>query len=302
MHLLSRLVLLSFLLASPHATATPADALRIQKTYQLAMEKWALETRIAATPAEQTQAWGNRPDAVVFAKQMWAGIGQSLDQEWTLEPAAWFLQITPGLFANNEAGVPTAVFTKENEAIRKAVETQHINSLKLIPVCVALASSSDPRSLSLLEKIQSGNPDSKTQGVAAFGAALQLKTLGDDGEIMRKRLTFLRKAIIQSSDVELNGVAIPQGSIVMLRLDSSGRDEAVFAEAERFDIAVLDPEGFEPDRPASAVDGEGALDRVHVADRRVGGAGGLDEGIAEAAEQRVLGGAVGPDRQPAATL
>jgi len=226
MHLLSCLVILSFLLASPHATATPADALRIQKTYQLAMEKWALETRIAATPAEQTQAWGNRPDAVVFAKQMWAGIGQSLDQEWTLEPAAWFLQITPGLFANNEAGVPTAVFTKENEAIRKAVETQHINSLKLIPVCVALASSSDPRSLSLLEKIQSGNPDSKTQGVAAFGAALQLKTLGDDGEIMRKRLTFLRKAIIQSSDVELNGVTVAklaEDELYVIRFLSKGR-------------------------------------------------------------------------------
>ena len=223
---LIRLILLSCLLAFPHLTAAPADAQRIQKSYQLAMEKWALETRAATTPAAQTQAWNNCPDAATFAKQMWAAIGQSLDQEWTLEPAAWFLQITPGLLANNESGVPTAVFTQENEAIRKAVETQHINSLKLIPVCIALASSSDPRSLSVLEKIQSSNPDSKTQGVAAFGAALQLKTLGDDGEIMRKRLTFLRKAIIQSSDVELNGITVAklaEDELYIIRFLSKGR-------------------------------------------------------------------------------
>ena len=226
MQFLRRLIILSCLLAFPHATATPADAQRIQKSYQLAMEKWALETRIAATPAEQTKAWSSRPDTVVFAKQMWAGIGQSLDQEWTLEPAAWFLQITPGLIANNDTGVPTAIFTKENEAIRKAVETRHINSLKLIPVCVALASSSDPRSLGLLEKIQSGSPDSKTQGVAALGAAMQLKTLGDEGEIMRKRLTLLRKAIIQSSDVELGGVSVAKLSedeLYIIRFLSKGR-------------------------------------------------------------------------------
>ena len=37
-----------------------------------------------------------------------------------------------------------------------------------------------------------------------------------------------------------------------------------------------------------------------VADRRVGRAFGLDEGIAEAGDQRLFGRAVGPDRQPSA--
>ncbi len=226
MHHLIRLILLSCLLAFPHLTAAPADAQRIQKSYQLALEKWASETRAAATPTEQTKAWNSRPDPVTFAKQMWAAIGQSLDQEWTLEPSAWFLQLTPSLLANNEAGVPTAIFTRENEAIRKTLETHHLNSLKLIPVCVALASSSDPRSLSLLEKIQSSNPDTKTQGVAALGAAMQLKALGDDGEIMRKRLTLLRKAIIQSSDVELGGVSVAKlagDELYIIRFLSKGR-------------------------------------------------------------------------------
>ena len=46
--------------------------------------------------------------------------------------------------------------------------------------------------------------------------------LGDDGEIMRKRLTYLRKAIIQSSDVELGGITVAK----------NGMRDASYKEAE----------------------------------------------------------------------
>ena len=84
----------------------------------------------------------------------------------------------------------------------------------------------NPRSLNLLEKIQASHPDPKTQGVAALAAALQLKTLGDDGEIMRKRLTYLRKAIIQSSDVDLDGVTVAklaEDQLYIIRFLTKGR-------------------------------------------------------------------------------
>lgn len=41
---------------------------------------------------------------------------------------------------------------------------------------------------------------------------------------------------IAARDVELGGQQIPEGAIVMLRMDSANRDETVFAEPERFDI------------------------------------------------------------------
>ena len=222
----SCLIALFSLLVFSRASAAPADAQRVEKTYQLAMDKWSREMSAAATPAERSKVWGSRPDATPFAKQMWAAIGQSLDQEWTLEPAAWLLRTTPGLFASDETGSPKPIFTKENEAIRKAVEAHHLNSPKLIPVCYALASSPDPRSLAVLEKIQAGHPDPKTQGVAALGAAMQLKTFGDDGEIMRKRLTYLRKAIIQSSDIELEGSTVAklaEDELYIIRFLTKGR-------------------------------------------------------------------------------
>jgi peroxiredoxin len=227
MNHLSRLISLLFLLGFSNAHASPAEALSIRKSHQLAMEKWSLEMRIAATPEERGRIWETRPDAAPAARQMWDVIGSSLDQEWTLDPAVWFLRTTTGLFTTDANGSNSPTFAKENEAIRKAVETHHLKSTKLIPMCAALAASPNPRSLAVLEKIQANHPDPKTQGVAALGAALQLKTLGDDGEIMRKRLTYLRKAIIQSSDVDLDGITVAklaEDELHVIRYLTKGRN------------------------------------------------------------------------------
>jgi peroxiredoxin len=226
MNVLRRLIPLLCLLVFSHAQASPSEAQAIQKSYQAAMDKWAQELRIATTADERAKIWNDRPNVVNYAKNMWAAIGSSLDQDWTLGPAAWFLRTTGALFATDAQGVSALVFAKENEAIRQAVESDHLKNPKLIPMCSALAVSPNPRSLAILEKIQGNHPDPKTQGVAALGAALQLKSLGDDGEIMRKRLTYLRKAIIQSSDIELDGstvAKIAEDELHVIRYLTKGR-------------------------------------------------------------------------------
>lgn len=206
--------------------ASPADAQRIEKAHQVAMDKWALEMRIATNLEAQGKVWSSRPDATPFARQMWEAISQSLDQEWILGPAAWWITNTPRLLATDANGSPAPIFSQENETLRKAIETYHLKSLKLIPVCAALGFSPDQRTLSLLEKIQASHPDTKTQGVAALGAAMQLKNLGDDGEIMRRRLSYLRKAIIDSSEVEFNGTTvakIAEDELYVIRYLTKGR-------------------------------------------------------------------------------
>jgi peroxiredoxin len=223
---LRRLIPLLCLLVFSQAQASPAEALSIQNSYRVAMDQWLQELRIATTADERTKIWNERPNVVSFAKNMWETIGSSLDQDWTLGPAAWFLRTTGDLFSSDAQGASTLVFAKENEAIRLAVETNHLKSPKLIPMCSALAVSPNPRSLAVLEKIQSTHPDPKTQGVAALGAAMQLKTLGDDGDIMRKRLTYLRKAIIQSSDIEIEGTTvakIAEDELHVIRYLTKGR-------------------------------------------------------------------------------
>lgn len=185
------------------AHATPTEALRIQDEFKLTMEAWALSARLAATPEEQRQAMEKQPDAEAFARRMWDQISPSLAEEWVLEPAAWFLQVAPGLMQANPEAPPSPIFVKEIAEIRAAVETHHLDSPKVGAVCLEFASSGDLHSLALLEKIASGNPNAKVQGVAALAAAMILKSLGDEPDIMRRRINHLRKAIIESADVEV---------------------------------------------------------------------------------------------------
>ena len=206
-HLRRLLVLLAVLRAAA-ATAAPADAQRIENNWQLTFDKWALETRVAATPEARAKVWNSRPDATPFVRQMWDAIGSALSDEGSLVPAAWFLRVAPGVVTRQADGSSIPAFTKEVDAIYKSVETRHLKSSKLIPLCMAMATLPDPRSLSLLEKIQATNPDGKIQGVAALGAAMILKSLGDNPDLTRKRLTNLRKAIIQSADVEIGGTTV----------------------------------------------------------------------------------------------
>jgi peroxiredoxin len=226
MNPLRHLVPLYSLMALCPVIASPVEALNLEKSYQAAMATWAAEMRAATTPAQRAQVLSKRPDTTALARKMWATIGSSLDQEWTLAPAAWFLRTTPTLLASDPAGIPHPIFSKENEAIRKAIELHHLNSPKLAPICSAFASAPNPRSLALLEKIQSTHPDQKIQGLAALGAAMQLKVLGDSPDIMPKRLTYLRKAIIQSSEMVVDGTTVAklaEDEIYIIRNLTKGR-------------------------------------------------------------------------------
>ena len=226
MNRLYRLCAVISLLLAAAATAAPADAQRLEKKWQLTLEQWSLETRVATTPEARAKVWSARPDVTPIARQMWEVIGPALAEEWALEPAAWFLQATAGQLTTRPDGSTTPTFAKETEAIRQAIETHHLKSAQLIPVCMALAATRDARSLAVLEKIQAGNPDKKTQGVAALGAAMILKTLGDDPELTRKRLTDLRQAIIQSADVNIGGTTvakIAEDELYLIRFLAKGR-------------------------------------------------------------------------------
>ena len=227
MHPLSRLIAAAaLLLLAAEASASPAEAQRIRKSWQVAMENWVLETRAATTPEARAAAVAKRPDTVPFAREMWGRISSALDQEWALEPAAWFLQVAPALRETRPDGSTAPVFTGEIDAVFKAIETHHLKSPQLMPVCMALAGTRDPRALGLLEKIQTTHPETKTQGVAALASALILKTLGDEPELMRKRLTLLRKAIIDSSEVDLGGITVAklaEDELYIIRYLTKGR-------------------------------------------------------------------------------
>lgn len=178
---------------SPAALASPAAAERIQRTHELASEKWLLELKLAATPEARETLHRNRPDPATALTSLWQIIGPSLAEDWTIPHSAWFLRTSLTVS-------PQPAFTRERQLVISSFAQNHLEKPGIIPFCIALIDSADPQALTLLERIQSEHPDKVTQGIAALGAALLLRPLGDEGEIMKKRLTYLRKAIIESAD------------------------------------------------------------------------------------------------------
>jgi peroxiredoxin len=203
-----RLIALAIPLSAAVAQASPAEAKRIMQSWDSTVKNWSLEMRAAATPQAHAAVLAKRPDRLAEARRMWQQIGTALDQEWAIEPAAWFLRITAGLVEPRPDGANVPALTAETQQVLQAVETHHLKSPMLMPMPMALAASSNPRALPILEKIQTVNPDPRIQGVAAMATALVLKSLGEDPELMRKRLTCLRKAIIDSSDVDVGGITV----------------------------------------------------------------------------------------------
>lgn len=224
MTLLRLLSVLALLLTAP-LPASPAQAERLQEQWKQAATTWSEQMEKATTPEQRATLLESRPDPAAYATRMWGLISPALDQAWSIDPAAWFLQITKGL---KEPDQPTLRFAKQIEEIKKSILAHHVRrpDPQLHQACMALSSLGDSLSLSILETIERNNPDDKIQGVAALAASMIIKGLGDEGELMRKRLTYLRKAIINSADVELGGTTVAklaENELYQIRFLSKGR-------------------------------------------------------------------------------
>lgn len=205
--------------------ASPEKASQLERDWEKAFLEWQGNADKAVTPEQRAALVASRPDATAYAARMWALIAPALDQPWTIGPAAWFLQLSHGIKHPEQ---PTPLFAPQIEKIQTAWLAHHVTRVQpeLNQLCLALAALGDPQSLSILERIESENPDPKIQGVAALAASIIIKSLGDDPELMRKRLTYLRKAIIDSADVELGGTTVAklaENQLYQIRFLSKGR-------------------------------------------------------------------------------
>ncbi|MDX1680922.1 MAG: TlpA disulfide reductase family protein [Akkermansiaceae bacterium] len=205
--------------------ANPEMAAKIEKLWDSKVAEWREQAEKAKSHEELAALEQTRPDPAAYARRMWGSIENSLQEPWTIRPAAWFLQIAPGI-KDPETGTP--LFEEQINRIKKSLLANHIHrpDPQLNAICMALARLGDPLSLSIIESIESKNEDPKIQGVAALAAAMVVKNLGDDGELMRKRLTYLKKAIINSAEVKIGETSVAElaeNELYLIRYLSKGR-------------------------------------------------------------------------------
>lgn len=182
---------------------TPEEALRIRSSYEKALEEWAGKLAIAA-PEEQLNVWANRPASSYHGELMWDAIKGALDQEWAIEYCVWLLERAPVYSVGREEGSAVSRAARIVEALR----TVHYRSAKVGMLCLALTSQSDPAIMKVVEKVEAQNPSGEVQGQASLAIAMMLKGLGDDPEIMEKRIARLRSAIIKAHEVEVGDTTV----------------------------------------------------------------------------------------------
>lgn len=215
------------LLFSTGIHASPIEAERIKRGFELSSEKWMLEMKLSTTPEARQEVIANRPDPNAAAADIWRIIAPDLKADWTIPYSAFFLGISSNLSTTDENGNTKPAFVRERQRVIEAFSQNHLKKPDITPFLIALIDSGEARSLSLLEKIADEHPDEATQGIAALGAALLLKNLGDEPELMAKRLNFLRDAIIKSADQIIAGTSIADiasEELYIIRFLTKGRE------------------------------------------------------------------------------
>ena len=203
MRLILLLLLLGVIGLSSIRGGTPEEALRIRSSYEKALEEWAGKLAIAA-PEEQLNVWANRPVSSHHGGLMWNAIKGALDQEWAIDYCVWLLERAPVYSVGREEGSAVSRAARIVEALR----TVHYQSAKVGMLCLALTSQSDPAIMKVVEKVEAQNPSGEVQGQASLAIAMMLKGLGDDPEIMEKRIGHLRSAIIKAHEVEVGDTTV----------------------------------------------------------------------------------------------
>ncbi|GAA5481803.1 thiol-disulfide oxidoreductase ResA [Haloferula sargassicola] len=201
------MILVSLLaLLSPALAGSPQQAASVRTAYEKSMEAYGLKLKLAKTTEDREAI--ERPSPKEAAGRMWTVIRGDLAQEWAIEPAAWFMRLAAPLIEVDEVGVAKPLFRDEIATVEAAVAQNHVKSPNLAPMCMALVAAGDQQALNLLRRIQKENPDKKVAGTAALGVAMVAKGLGDEGHVMRERLTMLRRAIIDAADVKLDQTTV----------------------------------------------------------------------------------------------
>lgn len=201
----------ALLLILPTAMAgTPSQAEAVRTAFEKSAEALEIRLKLAKTDAERRKVLEQRPDALVAARRMWTVIGGSLDKEWAMDPAGWFLRVVGPLTEEGPQGQPVPAMRDEVAKIRDAVAKYHLSSKALPSLCMGLVACGGMDELKLLRRITERNPDKEVAGVAALGVAMLAKAAADDPRIMRERLSMLRRAIIDAADVTIDGVSVAE--------------------------------------------------------------------------------------------
>ena len=212
------LVLLATGLSISSVWADQAGAEREVERFEKAVAVYANAIKEARTPEAQAEAAALRPRASAYALRLIGELRGNWREKWVVPHMAWVLNYAPDIPREQIAG------------LKKVFRQVHVRSEGAGQFAYALRNVPDPDSLVLAEEVLEKNPSKVEQGLAALGIAQMLENLGDDPEIISRRLKMLRLAIVESADEVVAGQKVSDvaaESLFVLNNLTKGREAPV---------------------------------------------------------------------------
>ena len=184
---------------------TAQVATQIRQEYERAVRGWEMRLQTAVGEEARRSVVRDRPDPDEFGRRMWTEVKGALRVEWSLDYTPWLLEAAPGVMLDRQGG---ALKRSPFQEIMREVELMHLKSPKVGRICIAMAAYREPAALTLLEKIEKGNPDKKVKGQAAIAQAILLRHIGEGRDVMIKRRDAVRRAITNAADVKVGAITV----------------------------------------------------------------------------------------------
>lgn len=223
-------------------TASPLSAglEKAEKAMQIhaeLMNIWEKSFTNTENPELKKQLLAKRPEARKTSKILMKEITLLLDEPEALEPITWIYKNDPAFLNSTEDNSPGAL-------IRNKLQRIHYKNkgAGLLSVTISQFAFS-PKELPFLEKVAAKSPIAEERGYAALALSIALSNIGDEPEVIAKRLTHLKTAIeltpedSTSEDLDVNEIISNQ--LYVIQNLTKGRTPPKFSGADAVGKEIL---------------------------------------------------------------
>lgn len=181
------------------AEANLATLGKLTRAYEEKVKRWEQSVLAAETPELKTRILKERPDPRPTSETIMREIRPFLEEPGAIQSILWLYKYDPS-FLNGSSE------TSPGKIIRTALERTLYKFPGAGELCVTISENFQPADMAFLEKVSTQSPSEQDQGLAALGISIALSKIGDNPELIQRRLKQLTKAIkLTPPDATLQG-------------------------------------------------------------------------------------------------
>jgi len=156
--------------------------------YEVAQSEWKARYANAIDQESKLQVAQERPNPRLTTQVILKEIAVELSQASSMRAIAWIYQ-------NDAPFMRKVEHAQASRAIRNALVKHHYKQAGAGQLCLTISQAFSPQDMAFLEKVAKLAPYEIDQGMASLALSTALAELGDDTELVAKRLQYLRNAI-----------------------------------------------------------------------------------------------------------